>query len=79
MEAAVYMAGGALAVFVVTQSILCWVKVAGIEAKLEAKLRDLYHHITELEELHPRRGNPGRPTHQGGEHPHAVDPDGKAT
>ena len=43
-----------------------------------AKFKDLYHHMAELEQLHPRQGNPGAPEHNGDEHPHDVGGDGLA-
>lgn len=75
---AVYAGAAAFAVFCASQTILCWIKVASMEAKIETKFKDLYHHLTELEELHPRSGNPGSPEHDGGEHPHDVDAGGLA-
>lgn len=75
---AVYAGAAAFAVFCLGQTILCWVKVAGIEGRMDAKFKDLYHHMTELEQLHPRSGNPGEPEHDGGEHPHDVDAGGFA-
>lgn len=74
------VAGGIIAfgVFCLGQTILCWIKVASLEATIESKFKDLYHHMTELEDLHPRQGNPGGPEHDGGEHPHDVGGDGLA-
>ena len=77
METLYGLAAG-FALFCLTQTILFWIKLAGIEAKVDVKLQDLYHHLNELQELHPRRGNPGEPKHDGGEHPHDVGGDGLA-
>ena len=70
----VYGAAGAFAVFCLSQTILVWLKVASMEAKVQG----IFHQLDELQELHPRRGNPGSPEHDGEEHPHDVDAGGLA-
>lgn len=79
MEPSIYVVASGFALFCLTQTIITWLKVARMEATIEAKFKDLYHHLTELEELHPRRGNPGDLEHDGGEHPHDVGSDGLAS
>ncbi len=71
---AVYGAAAAFAAFCLSQTLLVWLKVAGMEAKIEG----IFHQLTELQELHPRQGNPGAPEHNGEEHPHDVGGDGLA-
>ena len=78
MEQSAYFLAGGFALFCLTQTVVTWLKVAKLETLVETKTRDLYHHLTELQELHPRRGNPGAPEHDGGEHPHDVGGDGLA-
>ena len=72
MEGAFYAGAAAFAVFCLSQTLLVWLKVAGMEANIRA----IFHQIDELQELHPRTGNPGHLTHErGDEHPH--DPPGE--
>lgn len=78
MEGAFYAGAAAFAVFCLSQTVLSWIKLAGIEARMDAKFQSIYHQLDELQELHPRQGNPGEPKHDGGEHPHDVGGDGLA-
>lgn len=54
---------GALALAFVTQTILGWMKITS----LEGKVKGLQAGIEELQDIHPRRGNPGPLSHTKGD------------